>query len=33
MLGIIARYKGNAIEGSIDPRTRWNPARSPAGQA
>lgn len=33
MLGIIERYKGNAIESSIDPRTRWNPARSPAGQA
>ncbi|MGD9734546.1 MAG: NAD-dependent epimerase/dehydratase family protein [Solirubrobacterales bacterium] len=33
MLGLIARYKGNAIESSIDPRTRWNPARSPAGQA
>jgi UDP-sulfoquinovose synthase len=32
MLGIIERYKGNAIEGSIDPRTRWNPARSPAGK-
>jgi UDP-sulfoquinovose synthase len=33
MLGIIERYKGNAIESSIDPRTRWNPAKSPAGQA
>jgi UDP-sulfoquinovose synthase len=33
MLGIIERYKGNAIESSIEPRTRWNPARSPAGQA
>ena len=29
----IERYKGNAIETSIDPRTRWNPAKSPAGQA
>ena len=29
----IERYKGNVIEGSIDPRTRWNPAKSPAGQA
>jgi UDP-sulfoquinovose synthase len=29
----IERYKGNAIEGSIDPRTRWNPAKSPAGRA
>jgi UDP-sulfoquinovose synthase len=33
MLGIIERYKGNAIESSIEPRTRWNPARSPAAQA
>ncbi len=33
MLGIIERHKGNAIESSIDPRTRWNPARSTAGQA
>src|SRR3954464_14733022 len=33
MLGIIERYKGNAIESSIDPRTRWNPAKSAAGQA
>src|SRR4051794_19937377 len=33
MLGIIERYRSNAIESSIDPRTRWNPARSPAGQA
>jgi UDP-sulfoquinovose synthase len=29
----IERYKGNVIEGSIDPQTRWNPAKSPAGQA
>ncbi len=29
----IERYKGNVIEGSIDPRTRWDPAKSPAGQA
>ncbi len=29
----IERYKGNVIEGSIDPRTRWNPSKSPAGQA
>ncbi|MGE0066089.1 MAG: NAD-dependent epimerase/dehydratase family protein [Solirubrobacterales bacterium] len=29
----IERYKGNAIESSIDPRTRWNPTKSPAGQA
>jgi len=33
MLHTIERYKGNAIESSIDPRTRWNPAKSPAGQA
>ena len=26
MIHIIERYKGNAIESSIDPRTRWNPA-------
>ncbi len=29
----IERYKGNVIETSIDPRTRWNPAKSPAGRA
>jgi UDP-sulfoquinovose synthase len=33
MLGIIERYKARVIEGSIDPRTRWDPAKSPAGQA
>jgi UDP-sulfoquinovose synthase len=33
MLGKIERYKGAAIEGAIDPRTRWNPAKSPAAQA
>ncbi len=33
MLHAIERYKGNAIEASIDPRTRWNPAKSPAAQA
>jgi UDP-sulfoquinovose synthase len=33
MIHIIERYKGNAIESAIDPRTRWNPAKSPAGQA
>jgi UDP-sulfoquinovose synthase len=32
MIHIIERYKGNAIEASIDPRTRWNPAKSPAGR-
>jgi UDP-sulfoquinovose synthase len=29
----IERHKGRVIEGSIDPRTRWNPAKSPAGRA
>jgi len=29
----IERYKGNVIAGAIDPQTRWNPAKSPAGQA
>ena len=29
----IERHKGNVIESSIDPRTRWNPAKSPAGRA
>lgn len=33
MIHTIERYKGNAIETAIDPRTRWNPAKSPAGQA
>ncbi len=33
MIHAIERYKGNAIESSIDPRTRWNPAKSPATQA
>jgi UDP-sulfoquinovose synthase len=33
MIHAIERYKGNAIESSIDPRTRWNPAKAPAGQA
>jgi len=33
MLGMIERHKSRVIEGSIDPRTRWNPAKSPAGQA
>jgi len=33
MLHTIERYKGNAIEAAIDPRTRWNPAKSPAAQA
>lgn len=33
MIHTIERHKGNAIESSIDPHTRWNPAVSPAGQA
>ncbi len=33
MIHTIERYKANAIESSIDPHTRWNPAKSPAGQA
>jgi UDP-sulfoquinovose synthase len=33
MIHIIERYKSNAVEASIDPRTRWNPAKSPAGRA
>src|SRR6195952_1187177 len=33
MLHTIERHKGNAIETAIDPRTRWNPAKSPAAQA
>ncbi len=33
MIHTIERHKENAIGSSIDPRTRWNPAKSPAGQA
>jgi UDP-sulfoquinovose synthase len=33
MIHTIERHKERAIEGAIDPRTRWNPAKSPAGQA
>jgi UDP-sulfoquinovose synthase len=29
----IERFKGHVIESAIDPHTRWNPAKSPAGQA
>ena len=29
----IERYKGHVIESSIDPQTRWDPAKSPAGRA
>ncbi len=33
MLHAIERYKERVIETSINPRTRWNPAKSPAGRA
>jgi UDP-sulfoquinovose synthase len=33
MIHAIERHKGRVVEGAIDPRTRWNPAKSPAGQA
>ncbi|MDX6623346.1 MAG: UDP-sulfoquinovose synthase, partial [Solirubrobacterales bacterium] len=34
MLHAIERYKTNVVAtASIDPRTRWNPAKSPAAQA
>jgi UDP-sulfoquinovose synthase len=33
MLHAIERHKDRAIEAAIDPRTRWNPAKSPAGRA
>jgi UDP-sulfoquinovose synthase len=33
MLHAIERYREHVIESSIDPHTRWNPAKSPAGQA
>ncbi len=33
LIHAIERYKGRAIESSIDPHTRWNPAKSPATQA
>jgi UDP-sulfoquinovose synthase len=33
MIHTIERHKANAIESAIDPRTRWNPAKSPAAQA
>jgi len=29
----IERHKGRVIETAIDPKTRWNPVKSPAGQA
>jgi UDP-sulfoquinovose synthase len=31
MIHAIERYKGHVIETAIDPRTRWNPAKSAAG--
>jgi UDP-sulfoquinovose synthase len=33
MIHIIERHKSRVIESAIEPRTRWNPARSPAGPA
>jgi UDP-sulfoquinovose synthase len=33
MIHRIERHKERAIESAIDPRTRWNPAKSPAGRA
>jgi UDP-sulfoquinovose synthase len=33
MLHAIERHKDRVIESSIDPHTRWNPAKSPAGRA
>ena len=33
MIHLIEHHKGHVIESSIDPHTRWNPAKSPAGQA
>jgi UDP-sulfoquinovose synthase len=33
MIHAIERNKGRVIDSSIDPHTRWNPAKSPAGQA
>ena len=33
MIHKIELHKERAIESAIDPRTRWNPAKSPAGQA
>ena len=29
----IERHKGRVVDSAIDPKTRWDPARSPAGQA
>lgn len=34
LLGTLERYKANVVAtAAIDPRTRWNPAKSPAAQA
>jgi UDP-sulfoquinovose synthase len=33
MIHAIERHKGRVIEAAIDPHTRWNPAKSPAGRA
>jgi UDP-sulfoquinovose synthase len=33
MIHTIERHKDQVIAGSIDPHTRWNPAKSPAGRA
>jgi UDP-sulfoquinovose synthase len=33
MIHSIERHKGRVIETAIAPQTRWNPAKSPAGQA
>ncbi|HEY8083190.1 MAG TPA: NAD-dependent epimerase/dehydratase family protein [Solirubrobacterales bacterium] len=33
MIHLIERHKKRVIESSIDPHTRWNPVKSPAGQA
>ncbi len=30
IVGAIERYKGRVVETAIEPRTRWNPAKSPA---
>src|SRR6187401_1260630 len=33
MIHVIERHKGRVVETAIEPKTRWNPAKSPAGQA
>src|SRR5690349_1190817 len=33
MLGMLERHRDRVIESFIDPRTRWNPLKSPAGRA